>query len=95
MNWCRICRKEEAASSSLVNNFGPTPDPATQLCARHHGEWLTSPEHQRFLAIGASSAPGSSARTWMALSDFIARSRGEDRVIREKLLTAGNGGTVS
>lgn len=95
MNWCRVCRKEEAASSSLVNNFGPTPDPATQLCPKHHGDWLTSTEHTRFLATGTEAGPGSSSRTWLAFTDFVARTKGEERVIREKLLTAENGGTVS
>lgn len=73
MNWCRICRKE-ASSSSLVNNFGPTPDPATHLCAPHLEEWNNAPEHKRFLRAKPEGA------AFVAFTDFIHRTQREGKI---------------
>lgn len=74
-NYCRICRKP-AASTSLVNNFGPVPDPATHLCAEHHAAWLESSEHDHFARKEGGFTP---------LPDFVRRTEAEERAAKEAL----------
>lgn len=77
MNWCRICRKE-AASSSLVNNFGPTPAVNTHLCPTHLEEWNNSSECKRFLSKTEETG------CFVAFTDFVSRTISEEAVIAER-----------
>lgn len=92
MNWCRICRKE-AASSSLVNNFGATPDVSTHLCPPHLEEWNTSAERKRFLVVDDDG------RAFVAFVDFVHRTYREgkigQRVLTEAEVKAMNAPAVS
>lgn len=66
---------KESASSSLVNNFGPAPDPATHLCPEHHVQWLESSEHDHFARKESGLSP---------LPDFVRRTISEERALFQK-----------
>jgi hypothetical protein len=74
-NFCRICLKA-AANNTFNSNFGRDPDPSTQLCPTHLGEWQDSPEFKAKMKQGGGT---------FHLPDFCNRIVKEEAVIKERL----------